>query len=250
MYYVNHQACNRHQDGGDGHPDAGAAADVGVFGFCLVGRYVENVVLLHIIIRRKHQVGIVQVQFDNLPLACGILANEFHIVAQAIDGHVAGHSQGFKHIDFLIAHRESPGFGHFAQDRYFIIDHAHGHHGDFFQVGHQPLAYHGLGLALGQAAQVQSAQHREVDVAGIVHQIALQSRLCRGIHYLAAGHARSSLRGQVKGNGSLRVGGVHRDGKQVLGHDARIVKRLGACQVVHLRRVLQIRNFLVRCAAA
>ena len=99
-------------------------------------------------------------------------------------------------------------------------------------------------LALGESHHVELAHDGEVDVAIVVHQIALQATSARRELIVVA---QRTAHHQVEGGCSCRVGGVHGDGEQVFGHDLGVVETARSCQA-HLVDILEISNFLTASA--
>lgn len=111
---VDNESGDGNQDGGGGDQEGRRLTDTGVLGLDLVGLYIDDIVLLEIIIRRGDDLGIVQVERKHLFTAFGILADEFYIVAHTVDGQIASLGQRLKDVDLLIADCEHTRMGHFA----------------------------------------------------------------------------------------------------------------------------------------
>lgn len=244
---VDQQAGDGYQDGGGRNHRGGGVTDVGVLGLGLVRSDIEDVVLPQVEVGRQHQVALGQVEFLDFALAVGVLANQLHIGAHAIHGHVARHGQGFQHVHLFVAHGESTRTSHFAQHGNLVVGHTHRHDGGLFQIGGKAFANQVFRLVLGESAHLQAAQHGEVDFTLVVHQILLEGRLGGGVNI---GHCgiHWGLYRQVERGGCLRVGGVDGNAQQVLGHDLGIVERNLFSVVVYHFRVLQIGHFLVGSA--
>ncbi len=237
----NDERGERHDGADHGEPDGGAAADGRGAGLGLVGRDVEDVVLLEVVVGRVDDVAVVEVERDDLLLARAALPDEPDVVADAIDGHVARHGEGFEDVDLLVGDGERAGTGHFAQDGYLVVDHADGDDGRRVELGTEPLADELLGLALGESAQTDSAQHGEIDTAGVVHQVLLENGLGGQVSIVVADDIRHR---EVERLGQLgRLGAADHDGEQVLGLDAGIVEAV--CRGYDGAEVLQVGDFLV-----
>lgn len=242
---IDYQAGNGYQDGSGRDDGGGGVTDVGVLGLGFVRGDIEDVVLTQVEVGRQHQVALGQVEFLDFALAVGVFANQLHVGAHAIHGHIAGHGQGFQYVYFFVAHGEGAWAGYFAQHGNLIVGHAHGHDGRFFQVRSQLFANQVFCLVLGESTHLQAAQHREVNFALVVYQILLKGRLGGGVDVGECRIQRSLYR-QVERCGCLRVGGVDGDAQQVFRHDLGIVERNLFSVVVYHFWVLQIRYFLVR----
>ena len=241
---VDQQAGDGHQDGHGTEPQGGAGTDVGVLGLGLVGGDVEDVVLAKVVVGREHEVGLVEVEGNDLALAVGIFADELDVVADTVDGEVTGHGEGFEDVDLLVGYREGAGTGHFAEDGYLVVGHADVDNRGFLEVGFQTFADEILGLVLGEPHHVEAADDGKVDIARVAHQILLQSGLGGGI-IIAQGHVDGRLHGEVEGRRRLWVGGIDGDGEQILGHDLGIVERQGVEVLVDDVGVLQVGHILV-----
>lgn len=244
---IDNQAGNGYQDGSGRNNGGSGVTDVRVLGLGLVRSDIEDVVLTQIEIGRQHQVALGQVEFLDFALAVGVFTNQLYVGTHAIHGHIARHGQGFQHVYFFVAYGEGTRTGYFAQHGNFIVGHAHGHDGRFFQVRSQFLTNQVFRLVLGKSAHLQTAQHGEVDFTLVVHQILLEGRLGGGVDVGECGIQRG-LHRQVERGGCLRVGGVDGNAQQVLRHDLGIVERNLFSVVVYHFRVLQIGHFLVGSA--
>jgi len=94
---------------------------------------------------------VVQVECDNFPLAGIVLANQFDIVANAVDSHIACHGKGFEDIDLFVGNGESSRTTDFANDGYFIVDHAHSDNGCFTELRFELVLDILLGFSLGKS---------------------------------------------------------------------------------------------------
>ena len=242
---VDKQAGNGYQNGSGRDDGSGCVTDVGVLRLGLVRSDVQNVVLLQVEIGRQDKVALGQVEQHDFALAGSILTDQLHIVAYTVYGHVACHGEGFEHVYLFVAHGEGSRTVYFAQYGNLVVGHTYGHDRRFFQVRSQLFANQVFRLVLGESANLQAAQHREVDFTLVVHQILLEGRLGSGVD---VGECRihRSLHREVERCGCLRVGGVDGDAQQILGHNLGIVERNLFSVVVYHFRVLQIRYFLVR----
>ena len=88
-----------YQRGGQGNHEAGD--DVTLLLLDDTGLNIQDVVLLHIEIRRIHDVSVAEVEHVDLTLAIGILTNELDTVADAIDGEVASLGKGLVDVNLL-----------------------------------------------------------------------------------------------------------------------------------------------------
>ena len=114
---------------------------------------------------------------DDVLVSVGVLADQADIVAQSVHGHVACHGKGFEEVDLFVADGKRARTVHFADDGNFIIGHANRHNGVFVDVSFQLFLDQIFRFAFGQSADMEGAQHGEVDVAPVVDQILLKGRL-------------------------------------------------------------------------
>ena len=235
------------EDAGGGEPEGGGLADAGVAGLHLVGLYVDDVVLLEIVVGGVHQTGIVEIQGVDLLLAIGILADELHIVAHAIDGEVTGLRQGLEDVDLLIAHGEHTGTGDFTEDGDLVVGHADSDHRALvlIQVGTDLGQDELLTIGLGETAHRDGTDDGELYLAVVVDQIALDRRLGMGGTRILIEDCRYR---QVEGDGRLWINCSDGDGEDVLGHNLCIVEIAGLLQV-DILGVLEIGN-IFRAAAS
>ena len=133
------KACKRYQNGCSTDPYAGAAANVRVLGFCLIGRYIDDIVLAQVVIGRYNQLCIIKIQIDNLTLAFCILTNQFHIVTDAINGHISAMARASTDIYLFISYGKSTRTVHLSQYRNFVICHTDCNDRTLFQIGLQLL---------------------------------------------------------------------------------------------------------------
>ena len=203
---------------------------------------------MQVVVRTSHNLGIGQVEVDDFTFAFCIFADELDVVALAIYGQVACHSECFEDVDLLVVYGECARAVHFAQNRNFVVGHADSDDGTFVDVGTQFFTNHVFGFVLGQAADLDTSQYREVDVAFIVYQVLLQGRLLGEV--VALCRVDGGLNNQIERDGGFGDTCVHRDGEQVLRHNLGIVHRQFAGEVVHSFGVLQIRYVLVSGTAA
>ena len=163
------------EDAGGGKPEGGGLADARVAGLHLVGLYIDDVVLLEIVIGGVHQTGIIEIQGVDLLSACLVLTNKFYIVAHAIDGEVASLSQCLEDIDLLIADGEHTGTRHFTKDRNLVVGHADGHHGALIliQIGLNLRQDQLLAIGLRQTTYCNRAHYRIFYLSFIIYQIGL-----------------------------------------------------------------------------
>ena len=176
-----------------------------------------------------------------------IFTDQFHFVALSVYGHVSRHGERFHDVYFFIGDGECAGFGNFSHHGDFVVCHAYIHNGVFLDIGFQFFLYHVFRLAFGEAADVQCAQDREINVPVIVYQILLQGWL--------AGKAFAVCRDgggyrQVKRNGGIGITGVYRDGQQIFGHDVCIIQ--GCLDICHVQVLgtLQVGYLFVGAATA
>ena len=127
---IDDEGCEGYQDAGTREPECGGLADGGVAGgvagLDLVGLYIDDVVLLEIVIGGIDDLGIVEVDADDFLLTRGVLTDELHLFTDTIDGQVASLCQGFKDIDLLIADGEHTGFVDLTKHGNLVVGHADG----------------------------------------------------------------------------------------------------------------------------
>ena len=104
-------------------------ADGGVAGLDFIGLYIDDIVLLEIVIGGIDDLGIVEVDADDFLLTRGTLTDELDLVTDTIDSQVASLSQGFKDIDLLIADGEHTRLVDLTEHGDLIIRHTDGDHG-------------------------------------------------------------------------------------------------------------------------
>ena len=126
---IDDEGCEGYQDAGTREPQRGGLADSGVAGLDLVGLYIDDVVLLEIVIGGIDDLGIVEVDADDFLLTRGVLTDELDLVTHTIDSQVASLCQGFKDIDLLIADGEHTGFVDLTKHGNLVVGHADGDHG-------------------------------------------------------------------------------------------------------------------------
>lgn len=161
----------------------GGVADTGVTGLDLVGLYIDNIVLLQVVIRRIDDVGIVEVEGMDFLSAIGIFADELDAVADAIDRQVASLSQGLENGDLLIADVEHTGTVDLAEDGDLVVGHAYSDHGvlRFIQIGLDLVVDHLLAHGLREATDLERTEDREFNAAFIIDQIGLKSAAATNI---------------------------------------------------------------------
>ena len=202
---------------------------------------------MQIVVGRLDDVCPVHVQRDDVLVSVGVLADQADIVAQSVHGHVACHGKGFEEVDLFVADGKRARTVHFADDGNFIIGHANRHNGVFFDVSFQLFPDQTFRFAFGQSAEMEGAQHGEVDVAPVVDQILLKGRLA-GQAFLCI--ADRGGYGQVERFCQFRIAARYNDGEQILRQDAGIIE-LGLCNgTLRLSRVLQVGYFLVGLAGS
>ena len=126
---IDDEGCEGYQDAGTREPQRGGLADGGVAGLDLVGLYIDDVVLLEVVIGGIDDLGIVEVDADDFLLTRGVLTDELHLFTDTIDSQVAGLCQGFQDIDLLIADGEHTGLIDLTEHGDLIVGHADGDHG-------------------------------------------------------------------------------------------------------------------------
>ena len=164
------------EDGGGGEPEGGHRTDTGVLGLDLVGLYVDDVVLLEIVVGGVDEFGIVEVDGMDLLLSLGIFADEFDTLTDAIDAEVAGLGEGLEDVNLLVADGEHTGTVDFAEDRDLVVGHADRDHRVLcgIEVGLYLVVDHLFTLGLGEASDLDGSKNREIDTAVVVDQIGLQ----------------------------------------------------------------------------
>ncbi len=121
---------NRKDEGGDGHEHAGhgephacGGGEVRAAGLGLLGLYIDDVVLLQVVVRRTDNVGVVNIELMVLLAACAVFTDDKDLIALAIEGQVARLGNGFEDIDLLVLGGEHTWVVDLAQDGVLIVDH-------------------------------------------------------------------------------------------------------------------------------
>ena len=237
------------EDAGGGEPEGCRLADAGVAGLHLIGFDIEDVVLLKVIVGGVDDVGIVEVEGVDVFLAVLVLTDELHLVADTIDGEVAGLCQGLEDVDLLIADGEHAGSVDLAKDGDLVVGHADGDNGVLLgiQEALDLVVDEFLAGRLRQAADLQGADDRELDTAVVVDKIGLEGLAASAQPGLAIDTAHLAGYRQVKRCRRLRIDSIDGDGQDVLRHDAGIVEVCGT-GVIDIVAVLDVSDVL--CAAA
>ncbi len=160
-------------DAGSTDPETGGGADLGVLYHRLVGLYVEDVALLHVVIRGVEDVGIAEVELVDLVLAVVCLAQQLDIVALAVDGHVADHGESLEDGALVAVDGEGAGVLDLAHDGDLeVVDHRVDEVVDtVFDIGGYLRLDGGIGLLDGLAGNVDMTDDGEVDVAIVVDKV-------------------------------------------------------------------------------
>src|SRR5574344_2186370 len=176
LFHTKHECGQRQQGTGDGKPNGGTGTDVGIAGLHLIGLHIEHVVLLHVVVGRGDQVGVVQVENMNFLVPGSVFTDQLHMVANTVDGQVAGLGKGLKNGDFLIANGEHARMLHLTEHGNLIVGHAHRHNRTLILVKERPDVVENQFLAGGlrQPTHGNIADNGKVDAAVIVHQITLE----------------------------------------------------------------------------
>ena len=145
-----------HGDGdrGGGDPEGGGLADGGVLGLDLVGLYIEDVVLLEIVVGRCQDIGIVEVDGVDLLVTLGIFTDKLHALTDTVDGEVTCLSQGLEDVDLLTGYLIATRTVYFTEDRDGVAGHADRNHGVLcgIEIGLDLVVDEFLTLALGETA--------------------------------------------------------------------------------------------------
>ena len=113
---VDDEGGDRDEDGGGGDPEGGGLADSRVLGLDLVGLYIDDVVLLQIVVGRREEVGIVEVDLMDLLMTLGILTDELYVLTDTVDGEVASLGEGLEDVDLLTGYLKTTRTVHFTED--------------------------------------------------------------------------------------------------------------------------------------
>ena len=116
-------------------------------------------------------------------LTFAVFADQEYLVALGKRGQVTGLSNGFEDRHFLVLGGEHTGSLDGAKDGVFVVDHADMNH-DVLVLGEVGL-YLGLdeflGLALGEAGEMEGADDGVLDVAGVIHEVVVDGALATGV---------------------------------------------------------------------
>ena len=147
------------EDGGGGDPEGGGLADGGVLGLDLVGLYIENVVLLEIVVGRREEVGVVEVDLVDLLVTLGIFTDELYVLTDTVNGEVASLGEGLEDVDFLTGDLETTRAVYFTKDGDGVAGHLDRDHGVLsgIEVGLDLVVDHGLALSFGEATDLDTA---------------------------------------------------------------------------------------------
>ena len=211
------------KDGGGGDPEGRGLADSRVLGLDLVGLYIDDVVLLEIVVGRGEEVGIVEVDVVDLLLALGILTDELYVLTDTVDGEIASLGEGLEDVDLLTGYLIATRTVYFTEDRDGVAGHLDRDDGVLggIEVGLDLVVDHGLALSFGEASDLDATQDGIVDGTFIIDEVGLQNGLRISIARLVVERGGNS---QVEGGGSVGVDRVDGDGQDVLGHDLGIVE--------------------------
>ena len=176
---VDDEGGDRDEDGGGGDPEGSGLADAGVLGLDLVGLYIDDVVLLQIVVGRREEVGIVEVDLVDLLVALGVLTDELYILTDTVDGEVASLGEGLEDVDLLTGYLETTGTVYFTEDRDGVAGHLDRDHGVLsgIEVGLDLVVDHGLALSLSEASDLDATQDGIVDGTFIVDEVGLEDCL-------------------------------------------------------------------------
>ena len=155
---VDDEGGDRDEDGSGRDPEGGGLTDGGVLGLDLVGLYIENVVLLQIVVGRREEVGIVEVDLMDLLMTLGILTDELYILTDTIDGEIASLSEGLEDVNLLTGHLKTTWFVYFTEDRNGVAGHLNSDDGVLsgIEVGLDLVVDHGLALSFGEATDLDA----------------------------------------------------------------------------------------------
>ena len=114
---------NGGQHAEEGEPHGGGAGEEGVSRLDLLGFYIDNIILLEIVIGRVKYLGIIDVQLMILTLALRILTDQENLVTLTIEIQIAGTGDGLNNTDLLIRSRIDTRHFNSTQHRIFVIGH-------------------------------------------------------------------------------------------------------------------------------
>ena len=180
-------------------------------------------------------------------LAVGELTEELYIVTASVDGHVAGHGEGFEDSTLVATDGERVGTLHLTEDRDFVID-DEGVDGIVGRdIGGNLLLHEGIGLLDGETSEMEGAHHGEVDVAIVVDEVLVElpfTRLLQADSTQAGGvDAQLARLGEVELSDGLRLTAVDEDIELVLGLDGHVVEQ-GPLTAIELSGVLEVGDVL------
>ena len=146
------------EDRGGGDPEGGGLADGGVLGLDLVGLHIDDVVLLQIVVGRREEIGVVEVDLVDLLMALGILTDELYVLTDTVDGEIASLGEGLEDVDLLTGYLETARFVYFTEDRDGVAGHLDRDHGVLsgIEVGLDLVVDHGLALSFGEASDLDA----------------------------------------------------------------------------------------------
>ena len=164
------------EDRGGGDPEGGGLADGGVLGLDLVGLYIEDVVLLEIVVGRCQDIGIVEVDSVYLLVTLGIFTDELDALTDTVDGEVTSLGKGLEDVDLLTGYLIATRLVYFTEDRDGVAGHADSDHRVLsgIEVGLDLVVDKFLTLALGKATHLDITNDGEVDTALVINQIGLE----------------------------------------------------------------------------
>ena len=179
----------------------------------------------------------------NLLAALGVLTDELHMVAHTIDGEVASLGKRLEDVDLLVANGEHARMVDLADHGDFVVRHAHGDNRVLLCVHEaldlvvDELLTHGF----RQTADLQGADHGEVDATLVIHQIGLKNPAT--IVRDGACRIQRIADEEVKRRRGIGVDGADRYRQNVLRHDAGIVEVLRLL-IVDIVAVLDVSDVL------
>ena len=147
------------EDGGGGDPEGRGLTDGGVLGLDLVGLYIENVVLLEIVVGRRQDIGIVEVDGVDLLVTLGVFTDKLHALTDTVDGEVTCLGKGLEDVDLLTGDLIATRTVYLTEDRDGVAGHADSDHGVLsgIEVRLDLVVDHGLTLALGESTDLDAA---------------------------------------------------------------------------------------------
>ena len=164
------------EERGDGNPDGGRGKGV-AHGYRLalalvVGRHVDEVILLQVIGGRKQKaLHVGEVHVVHLIYAVHLPAHH-HVLAAAVDGEVARAGYGVENGEVVFGHVDAPRLVHLAEHVDADVEIFHRHYGIFHEVTrHEAFLYVLRHFLTGLAGHREPAEYWKVNRALTVHGV-------------------------------------------------------------------------------